>query len=169
MIRRNNPLRWALLAGVSITLTATAQTGKREIKIEGFRQQTSIAPVNKSQNSEATAIKVVLAEFGEHDRPLQTSTVKATGTTVYAQEYAVEIYDRQLGSFIGSSGIRYGTGEPRSEIRYGSGERRSDIKYGTGEPRSEIKYGTGEPRSEIKYGVTGGGRNHIPYGSATGQ
>ena len=161
MIKRNNPLRWALLAGVTIGLTASAQTGKREIKIEGFRQASSVAPVKKAQNSEATAIKVVLAEFGEHDRPLQTGAVKAAGTTVYAHEYSVEIYNRQFSS---PSGIRYGSGEPRSEIKYGSGEPRSDIKYGSGDRRSDIKYGSGERRSEIEYGVTGGARNDIPYG-----
>jgi hypothetical protein len=164
MIKRNNPLRWALLAGVTIALTASAQTGKREIKIEGFRQASAVAPVKKAQNSEATAIQVVLAEFGEHDRPLQTGAVKATGTPVYAQEYSVETYDRQFSSFMRSSGIRYGSGEPRSEIKYGSGEPRSDIKYGSGEPRSDIKYGSGERRSEIEYGVTGDARNNIPYG-----
>jgi hypothetical protein len=164
MIKRNNPLQWALLAGEAITLTASAQTEKREITIEGFRQQTSIAPVKKAQNSEATAIKVVLAEFGEHDRPLRAGAAKATGTTVYAQEYSVEVYDRQLGSFMRSSGIRYGSGEPRSDIKYGSGEPRSDIKYGSGEPRSDIKYGSGEQRSEIQYGVTGDARSHFPYG-----
>lgn len=164
MIKRNNPLRWALLAGVTIALTASAQTEKREIKIEGFRQASAVAPVKKAQNSEGTAIKVVLAEFGEHDRPLKAGDARGTETTVYAQEYSVEVYDRQLGPFMRSSGIRYGSGEPRSEIKYGSGDRRSDIKYGSGEPRSEIKYGTGEPRSEINYSVTGGGRNNIPYG-----
>jgi hypothetical protein len=164
MTKRNNPLWWALLAGVSITLTASAQTEKQEIKIEGFRQQTSIAPVKKSQNSGATAIKVVLAEFGEHDRPLKTGAAKADQNTVYAQEYSVEVYDRQLGSFMRSSGIRYGAGEARSEIKYGSGDRRSDIRYGSGEPRSDIKYGTGEARSEINYSVTGGARSQIPYG-----
>jgi hypothetical protein len=167
MTKRNNPLRWALLAGVTITLTASAQTEKREIKIEGFRQQTLIAPVKKSQNSEATAIKVVLAEFGEHHRPLKASDTKGAETTVYAQEYSVEVYDRQLGPFMPSSGIRYGNGAPRSEIRYGGGDRRSDIKYGSGEPRSDIKYGAGEPRSEINYSVTGGGRSQIPYGGTT--
>jgi hypothetical protein len=155
MIKRNNPLRCALLVGVTIALTASAQTGKRDIKIEGFRQASSVAPVKKAQNSEATAIKVVLAEFGEHDRSLKADTPKA-GITVYAQEYSAEIYDRQLGPFMRSSEIRYGTGEARSEIKYGSGERRSDITYGTG-----------EPRSEIRYGVTGGGRNNIPYGGTT--
>jgi hypothetical protein len=161
MIKPNNPLRWALLASVTIALTASAQSEKREIKIEGFRQQTSIAPVKKAQNSEATAIKVVLAEFGEHDRPLHADTAKATGTTVYAQEYSVEIYNRQFNSL---SGIRYGSGEARSDIKYGSGEPRSDIKYGSGEPRSDIRYGSGEQRSEIQYGVTGDARSHFPYG-----
>ena len=164
MIKRKNSLQWALLAGVAITLTASAQTEKREIKIEGFRQASSAAPVKKAQNSEATAIQVVLAEFGEHGRPLQTGAVKATGTSVYAQEYSVETYNRQFSSFMRSSEIRYGGGEPRSEIKYGSGEPRSDIKYGSGEPRSDIRYGSGERRSEIEYGVTGDARSHFPYG-----
>lgn len=164
MMKQNNPLRWALLAGLTIVLTASAQTEKGEIKIEGFRQALSVAPVKKAQNSEGTVIKVVLAEFGEHNRPLKPGTAKPTGTKVYAQKYSVETYDRQLGSFGRSSEIRYGSGEPRSEIKYGSGEQRSDIKYGSGEPRSEIKYGSGERRSEIEYGVTGGARSQFPYG-----
>jgi hypothetical protein len=158
---KTNPLQWGLVAGMAIALTASAQAEKREIKIEGFRQASSVAPVKKAENSEATAIKVVLAEFGEHDRPLKAGAAKATGTTVYAHEYSVEIYNRQFSS---SSGIRYGSGEPRSEIKYGSGEPRSDIKYGSGEPRSEIRYGSGERRSEIEYGVTGDARSHFPYG-----
>lgn len=158
---KTNPLQWGLVAGMAIALTVSAQAEKREIKIEGFRRASSVAPIKKTENSEVTAIKVVLAEFGEHDRPLKTGAAKAPGTTVYAQEYWVEIYDRQFSS---SSGIRYGSGEPRSEIKYGSGEPRSDIKYGSGEPRSDIRYGSGERRSEIEYGVTGDARNNIPYG-----
>ena len=126
-----------LLLGVT-ALTLPGQD--RQITIEGARQKKALSPTENTRKvrpAEDGAVKVIKVEFGDQ-QPLTAAPGEDNlpETPIYARKYAARSDSRQFKSVSG-------------------------IRYGTGEPRSEIKYGTGEPRSEIRYGVTGGARNNI--------